>query len=90
MTGPAAAPPRLLPDEYDEAGRRNHHIQTTTGGHDEGATVAHVLTAVARAVAVEDLLPAGIRDGDRILFDDVAVRKRGVVQAGDDDNFLGR
>ena len=50
--------------------------------------ITHVLATIDGGVAVEDLLPPGVGNGQQILLDYVTVSEGGVVETRDDNDFL--
>src|SRR5215207_4253399 len=74
--------------EHDETGCGNDHVQLAAGRSNDRASVADVLATVSFAVAVEDFLPATVRDLEPVLLHHVAVRERAVVQARQNDRLF--
>ena len=51
-------------------------------------TITNVLPTIDSSIAVEDLFPPGVGNGQQILLDYVTVGEGGVVETGDDNDFL--
>jgi len=77
----------LLHEHHKSTGG-DHHVETTLIGEDGGTTVTNVLATIDGSSAVEDLLPAGVGDGQQILLDYITISEGAVVETRNDNNFL--
>ena len=66
--------PSLL-QEYHEFVGGDHQVETALVGDDYSAAIPHVLATKDRSIAVEDLFPPSVANGQQVLGDCIAVGK---------------
>ena len=59
----------LLLNEHHKSAGGNHHIETTLIGGNNCSQITNVLPAIDSSIAVEDLFPPGVGNGQQILLD---------------------
>ena len=79
--------PSLLHENHESVSG-DHQVETALVGDDYSASIPHVLAAKERSIAVEDLFPPSIGNGQQVLGDSIAVGKRRIVETRDDNDFL--
>ena len=74
--------------KYHETVGGDDYIEAPLVGKDRGAAITHILATIDGRVAIEDLLPPGVGDGQQILLDLVTAGEGGIVETRGDDDLL--
>src|SRR5262245_24457113 len=82
------SPSTSLSNKHDKTVSGDHHIEKAIAGRENRAGIANVLPAIEGRVAIKDLLPCGIWNGEQILLDHITVSERSVVEARSHNDFF--